>query len=95
MKFTFIINDLELRSCGEHLSLDCEHNTSEIVMFGKINELEDYCFTIAYWLKDSEGYYLKFVGDRTFNTNKEVFMQLAEQGQRILDNIFKNNQNGN
>lgn len=91
MKFTFRIDDLELRSCGEHLLLDCEHNTAEIIQWDKTINDEVYCCVVAYWQKDSEGYYLRFVGDRPFNTNKEVFMQLAEQGQRILDNIFKNN----
>ena len=85
MKFSIRIEDLELRSCGEHLLTEgVEHTRAEIVKW----ENEEYCWTLAYWNKNINGYNLMFVGNRPFDTNQEIFMKLAKQGQRLLDDAF-------
>ena len=67
MKFSIRIEDLELRSCGEHLLTEgVEHTRAEIVQW----ENEEYCWTLAYWNKNSNGYNLEFVGNRPFDTNQ-------------------------
>ena len=50
--------------------------------------------TIAYWIMDTEGYYLQFVGNRPFldDIPSEDFMILAKIGQEILDIEFEQNQ---
>jgi hypothetical protein len=57
--FSYKFNDLELRSCGKQLLYDNNPNTANIVKWE-----DDACYTICYFEKDKEGYYLKFVGDR-------------------------------
>ena len=46
------------------------------------------CYTIAYWSKGSEGYDLQFVGNRPFDVDEKLFMELAKYGQLILDSYF-------
>jgi len=73
------VGDLELRSSYEFKEV------FEIVQWFKESK---HCYTIAYWsFKEEDGYELGFVGDRPFKeeVNPQVFMFLAEVGQRILD----------
>ena len=88
MKFNSRINNLEVRSCGKHLLSDNEHNRAEIVKWAKDTSEKEYCWTVAYWSKGKEGYDLQFVGGRPFETNSELFMKLAKQGQQMLDDVF-------
>lgn len=91
MKFSFRIEDIELRSCGEHLLVDgVEHNRAEIVKWANDTGKKEYCWTVAYWNKHKEGYDLEFVGARPFDTNQEIFMKLAKQGQQLLDDCLFN-----
>lgn len=48
-------------------------------------------WTIAYWVKNSEGYYLKFVGDRPLDKRVrwEDFEAIIRQGQAIADKRFR------
>jgi hypothetical protein len=86
MKFNTRIDDLELRSCGEHLLAEgVKHNTAEIVKWAKDAGKKEYCWTVAYWNKHKEGYDLRFVGNRPFDVNSDIFMKLAKQGQQLLD----------
>lgn len=89
MNLKFRIGNLELRSCDKHLISDSEHTTAEIVSWYNNNE-KDYCCTIAYWTRDDEGFYLKFVGDRPFDDFEHWndFGKLAKQGQEILNEYF-------
>ena len=53
-----------------------------------------YKWTIAYWVEDSEGYDLKFVGDRPFDKRVKwkPFRQLVKQGQKIANKQWKKNE---
>lgn len=78
MKFNLRKDDLEVRSCNG------KQKKAEIVKW----EDEASCYTLAYWTKDSEGYDLQFVGNRPFDVDEQLFMELAKQGQLILDSYF-------
>jgi hypothetical protein len=83
--------DLELRSCGEALLTDAvEHTTAEIVRRVCSGGIE-YCYVLAYWKRDKEGYYLKYVGNRPFEDgiSYTTFHYLAKYGQKELDNYFE------
>jgi len=94
MKFSNRIDNLELRSCGDHLLVTgVPHNTAEIVEWSKKTQNYDdsHCWAVAYWIKGKEGYDLKFVGARPFaNTiDKHIFWMLAKAGQMILEQFFE------
>lgn len=82
-------DNLELRSCDEHLTLNnSEHTTLEIVRWSKYDgDNKEYCCVIAYY-EVSKEYVpsLKFVADRPFeqDINKDDFWQLAELGNQML-----------
>lgn len=86
MKFNIRIDNLEIRSCNETLLSGGDHTTAEVVKWD--GEERPSCYTIAYWSKGSEGYELRFVGNRPFGVNETLFMELAKCGQLILDSYF-------
>lgn len=50
------------------------------------------CFTLAYWIKDDEGYYLKFVGGRPFEEidalDVETIWRKLKEAQKVLDKFW-------
>lgn len=87
-QINFRIDDIELRSCGEHLLLGEPHNRFEIVKWEKPGQVE-YCYTVAYWKRGKEGFYLMFVGSRPLGIKSNLFMYLVKIGQYWLDIEFK------
>jgi len=85
------VESLELRTCDDNLlsTSSKEHMTASIVKWKN-----SFCYVLAYWLKDTEGYELKFIGDRPFedNINKDEFWLLAEIGQKHLTKWFNENE---
>jgi hypothetical protein len=60
MNFNFRIKDLEVHSCNDSLLTHLDnHTTACIVKWEKDKENKDYCFVIANWVKQKEGYELK------------------------------------
>ena len=90
-QINFRIDNLELRSCGEHLLSVKPHTTCEIVKWKK-SGLKEYCYVVAYWKRNKEGFDLQFVGDRPFDIEPHLFMYLAQIGQYWLDIEFKDTQ---
>jgi hypothetical protein len=86
MKFNIRIDNLEIRSCNETLLSGGDHTTAEVVKWD--GEERPNCYTIAYWSKGGEGYELQFVGNRPFDVDEKLFMELAKYGQLILDGYF-------
>ena len=80
------VEGLEYRTCDINLGSTKELCTGEIVKW-----IGDTCYTLAYWKKDSEGFNLKFIGERPFDTNidKDEFWSLAEMGQKQLTACFE------
>ena len=51
---------------------------------------EEFSYTLLWWKKNSEGYYIEFVGDRPLKEdNQETLMKLMKYGQAVLDAEFK------
>ncbi len=67
-----------------------EQRFPEIIKW-KENQLGPYCYTVAMWEKDSEGYSLKFIGSRPLDLqiDKDVFWELVKYGQKICDAVFE------
>ncbi len=86
----FRIGDVELR-----IKQGYDTSIPEIVVWNSKQgaaepEPFQFCFTAAYWIFESEGAALKFVGDRPFkDCDKDVFWRLAKLGQEILDEAFE------
>ena len=98
MKFSIRIKDLEVRSCGKGLILDKIHDTAEIIKWSMAtynhddeHQKKNYCYVLAYWTKEKEGYDLKFVGSRPFDNlvDRHHFWTLAKIGQEFLDIWFE------
>ena len=85
MTFTIRIEDFELRSCNKNLISEGEHTRGEIVQWAKHST---HCWTVAYWDEGSEGYDLRFVGDRPFKCDPETFFVLARMGQDFLQQYW-------
>lgn len=92
MNFSIRIDNLEVRSCGEHLLQKNPHNTAEILRweFHENDPGVEFCYVLAYWVKNKEGYDLSFVNDRPFDKDipDDTFMFLAGEGQKILNTEF-------
>ena len=88
MKFRKREKNIEARSCGENLLLSNPHTTIEIIEWFE-DVKKPYCYTIAYWERGSEGYYLKFVGNRPFEIKPSLFFRIAKSAQEYLDSEFE------
>ena len=91
MKFDLRIKDLELRSCDVNLVSFKEHTRAEIVKWKIDNKGDEFCFTVASWDVNDEGFELKMCCDRFLDVDKDIFWILAVEGQRLLTIFFKEN----
>jgi len=60
----------------------------EIVCWVKKSDGSEYCYTLALWDKDSEGWDLKFIGNRPFdkeNVDSNLFWELARFGNIVAN----------
>ena len=81
MKFSYRIDDMEVRSCNDYLLSEEPHTRAEIVR----HISDGSCYAVARWVEDTEGFDLHFVGKRPFSVEPVSFMKLAELGQYMLD----------
>ena len=49
----------------------------------------EYCYTVAYWERDSEGYQVRFVGDRFMQVEHELFNMFLMMGQKMLNSLYE------
>lgn len=77
--------DLEFRWMIE------EGRFPEIINWKVSSELGPYCYTIAIWKQDSEGYSLEFIGSRFLDPqiDKGILWELIKYGQKICDAAFE------
>lgn len=64
----------------------------EIVCWKKWDSIEESCYTLLYWKRDSEGWYVQFVGSRPFEDDEwdhDMLWALMRYGQSIADAEFK------
>lgn len=78
------IGDLEFRWIPE------SSRNAEIVRWQESETLGKFCYTLAWWIKDREGYNLQFVGPRPLDSevNQDYFWELVKYGQKICDAKF-------
>ena len=92
IKQEFVSGNLELRWTEARYGEQCTHKTMELVKW-KEKDPQDWktCYTIGYWIKESEGYSFKFVGSRfkDIDIYIENFIELLELGQEELDKFYK------
>lgn len=79
------IGDLEFRWITE------SSRNAEIVRWQESEKLGKFCYTLAWWIKDKEGYNLQFIGDRPLasEVDKDDFWALVHYGQKICDAKFE------
>lgn len=95
LEFSWKYKDYELRACPKRLARFNANEPNETIDFVKWTTNSDgaeYCFSLAYWSKDSEGYDLKFVGDRPFKDiepeDLEIVWKALRVAQKVLDSWF-------
>lgn len=94
--YNFKYKDYELRACPKGLakffSEDEEANETIELVKWRFDNKEPYCFVIAYWTKDDEGYSLQFVGDRFIRNILEedvsILWKAISSAQRVLDDWY-------
>ena len=95
LEFRWKYKNYELMACPKQLARftpDEPNETIDLVLWKKDKAGKDYCFSLAYFRKDSEGYYLKFVGNRPFQYIDEEDVPFVwnalNAAQKILDAFF-------
>lgn len=95
LEFSRKIGNIELRACPTTLARlhdDDPNETIDIVMWQKDSHGKPYCFSIAYWKRDDEGYELKFVGARPFlyvdDSRIPELWEAMKEAQNVLDAWF-------
>jgi hypothetical protein len=95
LEFSWKYKDYELRACPERLvRFDNEPNeTIDLVKWYTNTNGEKRCYSLAYWRKNDEGYYLHFVGNRPFQDilleDVEVVWKALRVAQKVLDGWFE------
>ena len=87
------IENLEFREIQSYGS-KIPYNYYEIVEWRKdsrFNESGQYCFTVVSWTKGSEGWDLKFCGDRPFDNSvdTEQLWELMRYGNTVANAAFR------
>ena len=95
LEFHWKYKNYELRACPRHLVRfgDDEPNVTIDFVFWERDKYEkDYCFSLAHWIRDPEGYYLRFVGDRPFQyiASEDIpfVWNALNSAQKVLDAFF-------
>ena len=87
--FNWKYKDYELRMTTP-LSNDTHY--LELVKWQEYNGKPS-CFTLAYFKEDSEGYYLKFVGNRPFEyideEDLEIIWKALEMANNVINDYWK------
>lgn len=95
LDFNWSYKDYSLHACPKGLTrFDNEPNeTIDLVKWTTDSDGKRYCYSLAYWRKDSEGYYLHFVGNRPFKNidpeDVEIVWKALGIAQKVLDGWFE------
>jgi hypothetical protein len=67
-----------------------EDRAAEIVCWVTNGDGKEYCYTLLWYRKDREGYYIEFVGRRPLDHKFDnTLWALMEYGQDVLDAEFR------
>jgi hypothetical protein len=94
LEFSWKYKYYELRACPKRLVRfhDEPNETINLVKWSTHNDSTPYCYSLAYWKKNSEGYELQFVGDRPFKNilpeDVEIVWKALKVAQKVLDGWF-------
>lgn len=95
LEFNRVIRNIELRACPRGLETPEKgkaNNTIDVVMWHKDAYGKPYCFSIAYFVRDCQGYYLKSVGARLFmyvdDSCVPELWEALSKAQSVLDAWF-------
>ena len=75
----------------EYRHLSDSRRDAEIVAWQSKGNGEEYCYTLLFWRKGSEGYFIEFVGGMPLNKyiDKDILFKLMRYGQAVLDAAFE------
>lgn len=111
LSFSFRLGDIELRTkslweidgatgkYAETNELDMKSPAEVVKWFdkGKNADGKETCYTLLYWIRDSEGYDMRFVGNRPFIelTADEIstLWPIMDAMQKFLDALFDSEDN--
>lgn len=67
-----------------------EHRPAEIVQWAIDGGGKDFCFTVLFYERESEGYEIRFVGDRPLQyDDEEIMFAMMKYGQTVMDAKWK------
>ena len=96
LNFNFRYKDYELKACPSRLvRFDPEepNETIDLVKWDMTDDDRPFCFSLAYFSRGSDGYSLRFVGDRPFEyidaEDVPIVWIMLKQAQEILDRYFE------
>lgn len=96
LDFNIKFKDFELRACPKRLarfSDDEPNETIDLVKWLSDESGRRFCYSLAYFKRDSEGYKLIFVGRRPFEDIPKADVAnvwtLLEMAQNVLDEFFE------
>lgn len=93
--YNFKYKDYELRARPNGLAKfndeDAPNETIELVKWC-FNDKDPYCFTIAYWKEEGEGYNLHFIGERfikyILSEDVSILWKALASAQSFLDSWY-------
>ena len=96
LEFSYKYKDYELRACPKRLvrfNEDEPNETIDLIKWETTDDGERYCYSLAYWVQDKEGYDLKFVDNRPFKyidtEDIEMIWTMLKAAQETLDTFFR------
>lgn len=101
LEFNWKCGNIEIRACPQRLArlyAGEPNDTIDVVLWHKDANDKPYCFSIAYFVRGKEGYYLKFVGARPLLYVSEEYVPAfwggLQQAQDVLDRWFDDTDGG-
>ena len=95
LEFNRVIGNIEVRACPADLGMPCKdkpNETIEVVMWQKDGFGQSYCFSIAYFKLEKDGYSLCSIGARPFmyvdDSRVPELWEAMKDAQNVLDAWF-------
>lgn len=96
LRFNWNYKDYSIKAVPKCLARFEDSDINETIELVKwyYNKEDDrhYCFTLAYWIKDDDGYFLNFVGGRPFEEidvlDVGMVWKKLKEAQKVLDKFW-------